>query len=296
MKPCVIFNPAARGEKARHFIQFLTALADECALKPTDGSGHAVDLAAEAFEEGYRMFIAAGGDGTVNEIINGIGRHEDGFAEARLGILPFGTVNVFAKELGIPDDLELAWKTIRTGKTRRIDLAEARFGNAGAASPIRYFAQLAGAGLDAQAIKLVDWEMKKKFGPLAYVWAGLQALNRPLPDIQVTAGKIRAAGKLVLIGNGKYYGGRFEVFPQARLDDGKLDVCVFPETTLKTLVGFGVGQLFQNLPEFMGVQYFQTTELELTCSSPAPFEVEGDVVGKLPVKICPVPSTLSVLV
>jgi hypothetical protein len=96
---CVIFNPAARGNKARHFRRQLDAIGSQCALKATAAPGDARRLAAEAVDDGFDLIVAAGGDGTVNEVLNGIGDAPDGFARARLGVLPLGTVNVFAREL-----------------------------------------------------------------------------------------------------------------------------------------------------------------------------------------------------
>ncbi len=115
MRICVIFNPAARGNKARHFRRQLDAIGSQCALKATAAPGDARRLAAEAVGEGYDLIAAAGGDGTVNEVLNGLGDAPDGFERARLGVLPLGTVNVFARELKIPLRLERAWEILRHG-------------------------------------------------------------------------------------------------------------------------------------------------------------------------------------
>ena len=124
--------------------------------------------------------VAAGGDGTVNEVLNGLGDAPDGFARARLGVLPLGTVNVFARELEIPLRIERAWEILQRGRETRIDLPRVEF-SANGVRQKRYFVQLAGAGLDARAIELVDWSHKKKAGPLAYVIAGLKALRERQP-------------------------------------------------------------------------------------------------------------------
>ena len=178
MKTCVIFNPAARGEKARSFRGFLEKIAGNAAFKPTWAAGAATELARNAVEEGFENIVAAGGDGTLNEVLNGIAETRDGLAKTRLGVLPLGTVNVFAKELRIPEDPQQAWETILAGAERTIDLPFADWTEDGAPKR-RYFAQLAGAGLDAEAIALVDWESKRRFRQLAYVFAGLRALLRP---------------------------------------------------------------------------------------------------------------------
>src|SRR5438105_3825957 len=144
-------------------------------MKLTAAIGDARRLATESVAEGFEVIVAAGGDGTLNEVLNGIGDAPDGFERARLGVLPLGTVNVFAREIALPTRLELAWQIIRQGREQRIDLPSVSFSSNGKEER-RYFAQLAGAGLDARAVELVKWQIKKAVGPLAYVLAGLHAV------------------------------------------------------------------------------------------------------------------------
>jgi YegS/Rv2252/BmrU family lipid kinase len=277
---CVIFNPAARGNKARHFRHHLDAIGSQCALKATAAPGDARRLAAEAVNDGYDLIAAAGGDGTLNEVVNGIGDAPDGFARARLGVLPLGTVNVFARELKIPLRLERAWQILRRGNETRIDLPRAEFSASGR-NERRYFVQLAGAGLDARAIELVDWRHKMKVGPLAYVVAGLKALRETKPIITVPAGAEKFTGELVLIGNGKFYGGPFEIFPRADLRDGLLDICILPRVDFPTLLRGAPGLVARRkLPEKQ-VRRFRAAAFEL--SGESGFELDGEWVGKLPV-------------
>ncbi len=112
MPICVIFNPAARGDKARRFRRQLDDNGAQCTLKATTAPGDARRLATDAVVEGFDLIVAAGGDGTVNEVLNGIGDAPDGFIRARLGVLPLGTVNVFARELKIPLKVDRAWKIV----------------------------------------------------------------------------------------------------------------------------------------------------------------------------------------
>ena len=281
MKTCVIFNPAARGDKARHFREQLAALSARCALKPTYAAGAGRPLAAEAVREGFEVIVAAGGDGTLNEVINGLGDEPVGFARTRLGVLPLGTVNVFAKELGLPTGFDPAWAVIERGRETMIDLPQAEFTVEGQPRR-RYFAQLAGAGLDSRAIELVDWEHKKRIGPLAYVVAGFKALNEPKPQVIFSSAQAGAAGQLILVGNGRYYGGRFTVFPKADLRDGLLDVAVFPKVNWEMLLRGGWGWLFDQLHAAAGVRTFQTESFTLNSAAPVPFELDGDNVGHLP--------------
>ena len=227
MRTCVIFNPSARGEKARRFRKQLDVIGNESTLKLTTRAGDARTLAADAIREGFQTIVAAGGDGTLNEVLNGMGDVPNGFEMSRLGILPLGTVNVFAREIGVGTKLENAWNIVKAGNETRIDLPAVEFETTGKREK-RYFAQLAGAGLDARAIELVKWQVKKAVGPLAYVFAGLHALLGPPARITAATGEISHDAALVLVGNGRLYGGEFRLFPEADLRDGLLEVCVLP--------------------------------------------------------------------
>ena len=335
VRTCVIFNPTAKGEKAKRFRRHLDAIGARSVLKQTACAGDARKLAAEAVAEGFETIVAAGGDGTVNEVLNGLGDAPGGFERARLGILPLGTVNVFARELAVPINLETAWETLRRGRETRIDLPSVEYRavqspkstvqspqsavhgpepkegglesrgegpraimqNAeGNRVQRRYFAQLAGAGLDARAIELVKWELKKKIGPLAYVWAGLQALIASPAIIQAAGAGQAATGGLVLIGNGRLYGGPFRVFPKADLRDGLLEVCVFPRVNWLTLARCGPQLLlWRNLPA-SATQVFRAESLTLTSPAPVPLEVDGELIGHLPARFCVERSRLRVIV
>jgi len=292
MNACVIFNPAARGEKARHFQRHLDEIAREAALRPTTCAGDARRLTAEAVREGFDTIVAAGGDGTLNEVLNGMA-DADGFSRARLGVLPLGTVNVFAKELNLPTDFAGAWAVIQRGEEMLID---AGWAEAGATKPRRYFAQMAGAGLDSRAVELVSWELKKRLGFLSYVVAGLQALTEELPPIEITNGTETASGQLILIGNGKFYGGRFTVFPLADLRDGVLEAVIYPRVTVLTAARSGWGMLTDDFHSGAGTIQMRGARLELKCAASIPFQLDGENAGRLPVTFGLEPRCLRVLV
>ena len=281
MRACIIFNPTAKGDKAGHFLRHLGEIGAECVLKKTSGPGDARKLAADAVREGFETVVAAGGDGTVNEVLNGLGDVPAGFQCARLGFLPLGTVNVFARELGISTRLEAALQTLRQGRETRIDLPSVEFSENGRRTR-RYFAQLAGAGLDALAIELVSWQHKKKIGPLAYVIAGLKALRQPQFQIQVSGGERSVTGELVLIGNGRLYGGDYEIFPGADLRDGLLDACVFPRANWRLLARCGPKLLLQKKLPLGAAIHLRAATFTLASSPAAPMEIEGDLAGRLP--------------
>jgi diacylglycerol kinase family enzyme len=155
--------------------------------------------------------------------------------------------------------------------------------------------QLAGAGLDARAVELVDWELKKKAGPLAYVAAGWKALRENQPLITVE-GADTAPGQLVLLGNGRYYGGSFEFFPQASLRDGFLDLCVLPKanawSALQALLGMVTGRVLRFLPS----RHFQLSTVMLRSASRVGLQLDGEYAGELPAKLSVLPRALRVVV
>lgn len=282
MRVCVVFNPTARGNKAIRFRRRLEMLSHECVLKPTTGPGAAVSLAAEAVREGFETIVAAGGDGTVNEVLNGIADVECGLARARLAILPLGTVNVFAKELRLPGDPDDAWSIIRAGCETTVDLPCAAFQTEG--RPMRRcFAQLAGAGLDSRAIGIVDWTWKTKVGPLAYVAAGFKAMrgHQPLVSVALPDGR-RASGELVLIGNGLLYGGWVTMFPGASLRDGRLNIRILPRVSAVTLAKFALSWLFRGGFTVPGESHLCAERFVVTSEPLIPFELDGDNTGSLP--------------
>jgi YegS/Rv2252/BmrU family lipid kinase len=278
---CVIFNPVARGDKARRFHAQLDAIRAASTLKLTTSVGDARSLAAEAVLQGFDTVVAAGGDGTLNEVLNGIGDTPDGFERARLGLLPLGTTNVFARELGIPTRLEEAWAVIRRGQETRIDLPGADYAAEGGTRR-RYFAQMAGAGLDARAIELLHWPLKKKIGQLAYVVAGIGALRKAPSQVTAIQGEDSVCGELVLIGNGRRYGRRFTIFPRADLRDGLLEVCLFPRTDWFTLAWCAPQLLTLGTLPPKAVRSFRAESITLTSSSRTPLQVDGELIGHLP--------------
>jgi diacylglycerol kinase (ATP) len=278
----VIFNPAARGEKARGFRRQLAVIGAQCAFKTTTAPGDARRLATEAVRDGFDLIVAAGGDGTVNDVLNGIGDVPDGFARARLGVLPLGTVNVFARELKIPLRIAHAWEVLQRGRETKIDLPRVEFSADGVLQK-RYFCQLAGAGLDARAIELVDWQQKKQVGKLAYVIAGLKALGEKKPKIFALINGEKISGELILIGNGHFYGGSFAILPQADLRDGRLDICVLPHVNWMALLRSAPGLLLRGKLPASIAQHLSAETFELTSETAAAFELDGEWVGKLPV-------------
>lgn len=294
MRTCVIFNPAAKGQKAERFRRCLATIATECELKRTAAPGEARQLAATAITQGFETIIAAGGDGTLNEVLNGMGDVTDGFERARLGVLPLGTINVFARELGIPTNPDAAWRILQRGQERRMDLPSIETGDSQKRSRT-YFAQLAGAGLDARAIQLVDWSLKKKIGPFAYIVAGLKAMTEEQPMLTVDDGTRAATGQLVLVGNGQRYGGPFRIFPDAEVNDSWLHVCVFPRANWRTLIRCSLALLITRKLPRRSIIRLRAKSFWLIGPPARHFEVDGELGGPLPARFSVRPAGLRVL-
>lgn len=283
-KSCIITNPSARGDKARSFLEQRKSWEEVGVIMETSGPGDAERLAALAVKQGFTTVIAGGGDGTVFEVLNGLVSGNERLIDYRFGVLPLGTVNVFAKELGMPMNPKLCKDVLLKGSCRNINLPVVDFQKNHLVER-RYFVQLGGAGLDAAAINEVSFKLKKKVGPLAYIAAGLKVLNNKLPKILCkTSHGVSAEGKLVLIGNGAFYGGKFRVFPDATLDDGLIHALVIEDIRWLQLPRRGLGLWLNRLHTQPGITYLKSISLELVSKDSSYFELEGEVVGHLPAR------------
>ena len=267
----VILNPAARGERAKRLQARIEMLGEGAVLQATSCCGEAETLARAAAHEGFDTVVAAGGDGTVNEVVNGIAG-----TNATLGLLPLGTMNVFATELALPvNDLDACWQIIQSNETRRVDLPSANG---------KRFVQLAGVGFDAQVVKETSRALKRSLGPLSYLVNAAQIAARTPPNLRIESEHaVTEEGSFVLVGNGRLYGGPFPFFKQAVIDDGLFDVLVFKRLNYLEIVRYMQDVIFSSQITSPEVEYFQTTALRVTSESPVPVEIDGELMGNCPV-------------
>jgi diacylglycerol kinase (ATP) len=268
----VILNPAARSERANRWRARVESLAEGCTVCTTTAPGEAEILARHAVQEGFEKIIAAGGDGTIHEVVNGLAN-----STATLGLLPIGTVNVFAMELGLPsNNLDLCWDIIQGDHTRLVDLPSANE---------KYFVQLAGVGLDAQVVKETSARLKRNFGPLSYLISAAQVASRRPPRLFIESEDTSVEeGSFVLVGNGRRYGGPFPFFKQAVIDDGLLDVVVFKQLGYLEIIKYLQDVFFSSEIRLPEVEYFQTRALRVTSEQHVPVELDGELVGTCPVE------------
>lgn len=269
-KILVILNPAARGERAKSLQEKIRALSMRAIVRLTESPGDAEALAERAVRQGFQTIVAAGGDGTINEVVNGIGE-----ADVALGILPVGTMNVFALELGIEgNNLKQAWRVIERGHIREIDLPMAND---------EFFVQLAGVGLDAAVVKHTTPDSKRTLGPVSYVLTLAQVAAQKPPKVVATAADgTRHEGNFVLVGNGRHYGGPLVLFRDAKLDDGLLDVVIFKNQSHWDIVRYVQAVVFGNHHELHDVEYFQTPMVQVTSDDDVPVELDGELAGFAP--------------
>jgi diacylglycerol kinase (ATP) len=270
-KTVIILNPAAGSEQTERWRERIESIAHGGDLLITSRSGEAETLARRAADKGFEKIVAAGGDGTVNEVANGLVG-----SGATLGLLPMGTVNVFAMELGLPThDLELCWDIIQDENTRLVDLPSANG---------KYFVQLAGVGLDAQVVKETSLAFKRSFGPLSYLISAAQIAARQPPRLFIESENASIdEGSFVLVGNGRFYGGPFPFFKHAAIDDGLFDVVAFKRLGYLEIIKYLQDVVFSSDIRAPEIEYFQTRHLRVTSEQNVPVELDGELAGSCPV-------------
>ncbi len=305
MNALLVVNPAAGQGKLR---EALVAL--KTALGPllgqvfeTQKAGDAEAAAKQAAGQGFDAVLAAGGDGTVNEVINGLMAAPGSSGPLPLGLVPLGTQNVLASELGLPasGDLNAVASLLRAGKTRRLDLGQVG---------TRYFALMAGFGFDAVVVREVLKPIKDLIGPAAYAFATLGALTKyrsTVIALTLDGEEIRSEAFLVVIANAASYAYRqIKLAPFAAPDDGWLDICVFERPKLDPRlnrgldrVGFAsqmVSVLARRHLRDPSVRYYRARTITLRSDPPISGQVDGETLGQTPVTIRIVPHALPVFV
>jgi diacylglycerol kinase (ATP) len=246
----------------------------EVELVETTGPGDATRIAADAGRNGVCDVIVAGGDGTINEALQGLVG-----TPARLGILPRGTANVLACELGLPLDCRRAAAVIARGKTRRVHVGCAVDETSGSK---RYFLLMAGIGLDASVVRRVHPGLKKRFGKGAFWFSGLSHLAdwKPRPfEIEVDGQHFTAT--FVTIGKAASYGGDLTVTPRAQLDQPDFEICII-ETHSRLLYLYLLSHALRSgmPPGRRGVHFLRATRARAT--GEAAVQVDGELIGNLP--------------
>jgi YegS/Rv2252/BmrU family lipid kinase len=254
--------------------------------QPTERAGHATELARRAASEGRELVIAAGGDGTANEVAHGLAN-----SDTVLGLMPLGSIMNVARTLWIPRDLAGAARTLAEGKVLAMDMG--RIGD-------RYFLEAAGVGLDAGLFGHFE-RLDSGAHPLRVLrsaWRFLRRLGNPRIQIDFDGYRLRTRAPMVSIANGPYVGAAYAIAPNARIDDGLLDVVVFRHTSIPRLVvHLALIAGGRPLPPPSQARTMRVAELQV--SSPRrtlPVHADGQPIGVLPVRFEVAAAALRVIV
>ncbi len=284
----VVFNPTStRGRRPRldAVLAELRRLGCAAEVWVTRGPGDAIELARRAAAAGWEVVAAAGGDGTVNEVLRGLVG-----GPAALAVVPLGMANVLAHEIGLPSDPAGIAEALAHGPARRVHLGVA----AG-----RHFLMMASTGFDARVIAAVRPDLKRRLGKLSYLLAGISTLVRdPGPPCRVTVGGETVDAGIVVAAKGSRYAGAFVVAPGARLEDPELTVCLFSGWRRADIVRYTAALVLGRLDRLPDLRVLRARSLWVEALDPASgglLQLDGELAVPLPVEIRIADETLSLI-
>jgi len=285
----VIVNPAAHNLPKRSRLDEARRWLDEQGWRTewveTEGRRQATELAARAAERGLPLVIVCGGDGSLNDAANGLAG-----TETALAMLPAGTVNIWARETGIPLDTLEAAKAAVMGERRRVDL-----GKAGE----RYFLLMAGYGLDGAIARRVSHGVKRRLGAAAYAIAAVReslSYRGSIVRLRLDEEEREARVLMLVAGNTRNYAGLVEITPEALVDDGLLDVCVYQGRGTLEIVLHVLKTLLRRHRKSRRVLYRKVRRLEMGWQTPLPAQLDGDEFEESPAAVTVAPGALWVVV
>lgn len=269
----VLFNPGAAGGRAARLRPALEAhlqsLGIDARLHPTAGPGQGVNLARDLVDDGCRTLAIAGGDGTLFETINGCMQTRGPLPD--LALIPLGSGNDFAKSLGVPLEWADACDRLVLGTKRRVDI--------GQCNDI-FFCNSLGIGLDARIADISE-RLRWLPGDLSYLAALAQSLiRRQRPKLTVThdQGRIEQEVTLMVVANGAYEGGRFQLAPQADIEDGKLDLVVTPAVSRTAILRMAPQVAAGEVEGIAGYQHWQTRHASIHIAKPTCVHADGEII------------------
>lgn len=309
MKTHLIYNPKAGQRRGRQrvseVIEFLREQGWTVIVRETEQPIDVISYARQAVNDGADVVLVVGGDGTVNGAANALAG-----SDVALGVLPMGTGNVLAAELGLipvptplyrPDPLAAA-RLLSQGQERWIDLGRAVVTTADGSKPTRYFVLWAGVGFDAAVTRLVETQLrreKRRFGALSYLVAGIDAaLHHPGTQATIRFDEQVLQERVLLVGvsNAQLYAGTVRLAPDARLDDGWLDAYIFEGQGVVTLLRHIVSVLTRRYRRDPERETYAVRRMTVDTEEPLPVHVDGEPIGTTPVSLEVVRRTLKILV
>lgn len=290
MKACIILNPgagsAADAEALADHVRRLPAIE----LFTTRQPGDATRIAHAALKQGAELVVAAGGDGTLNEVVNGMAVD---FAQARLGVLPLGTGNDFARALGVPTDMVEAIELLISGAAEPTDVVRVT------SNTTRYFINVSAGGFSGAVDAKLTEEVKQTWGPFAYFRSALQALNEITEYETVLTfdadPPVAICAYNVAVANGNYVAAGIPIAPWAKLNDGQLDVVVFPAASLPQLTVVAPKVLLGQHQDDERLVIRQARRLQVDSNPRMRFNADGEWVGDEPATFEVLPQALRVV-
>jgi YegS/Rv2252/BmrU family lipid kinase len=312
MKVLIVFNPNA-GQAAivegaiGNVVTLWQSHGWEVTIQPTACAGDATQIARNAAAAGFDVIIAAGGDGTVNEVMNGLVN-----TNTALGVLPAGTVNIWAREMGLPMNVPQSAVAMLGAERRQIDvgrmrsmlprrrrLSRAKIARAKTVMLDRYFLLMAGIGFDAAVTEGVNPQEKKRLGAIAYVKQAIQMLWQYRGTnlaLRIDGRKVRGRVLMAIVGNSQLYGGVIKFTVNALVDDGLLDVCVIKGSSMLKAPLRLFSIFSRGHHRDARIEYHQAKQIQFLSRKAIPVQLDGDYVGTTPMLFEVVPQSLWVLV
>ena len=271
----IIHNPISGRRRAGFLEQVLLRLrAGGCVpeVSPTAKRGDAERIAAAASPNYFDAIVVAGGDGTINEVLNGMTR-----STLPLGLIPMGTANVLAAEIGLEVTADAVARTLLDGRRERIDVGRADG---------RRFVMMAGVGFDADVVKGINPRLKRAAGKGAYVWQSLVEILRYRPQtFRLTIDGVEHTAASAVFANGRYYAGTFTCAPEARLTDGRLHVCLFKTSGRLSIVRYGLALMLGTLHKRRDIEILPATHVAVAGGAGSPVHGDGDILATLPLDV-----------
>ncbi len=281
-KMLIIANPAAGANRASKIIPLVEDILKkkgiDYVLEITRCKGEETGIAMDGIKKGFKLIAALGGDGTVNQVVNGIMGSAGAIHELpALGIIPAGTGSDLVKTLNIPVKIEDAVDVLLNGKERLIDIGEIK-GKAWRES--RYFINIAGIGIDAVTVKELEYAKTVFKGKLAYFYALFRALKSYQGlqlKIEMKDIKVSVLAYLAAVANGKFFGGGFKITPDADTYDGLFDICIVEKVgIIKTLLNL-TKVIKGTHAKISEVKIYRADNIIISSDSPMPVEIDGEV-------------------
>lgn len=292
-----VFNPVSGGGTGRDMIgavrRRLLRFVGEVDIAPTQSPNHAAELARAAASEGRDLIVVQGGDGTVNEVAQGLA----GQGSPAVLVLPGGTANVLVNELGLPSDPIAATDALPTLAVRKVSLGLVEFESGDS----RFFVVMCGAGLDAEIAARTPTQLKNRLGLGAFWLRGSGQIMRPFPCLRIASidaeSDVSRTASLVVVSKSRVYGGGLVLTPSANLLAGRLEIAVFEGTGRLRFCGYLLAGVVAATGWWPGVRHRAGTDVRIEPASTESVrvQVDGEVAGILPARVSLSPKTISLL-